>query len=239
MIVLALETATPQVGVAIADDDGIMASLHSARGRRHAEALVPAVRVVCGEAAVEVGDIGAVAVDVGPGLFTGLRVGVATARAMAQALGVGLIGMSSLDLLAFAVGHSHKLIAAVVDARRNEVFWAPYRHSQVGVQRLSGYQVCGPDDLASDLGARGEQSLAVGDGAMRYQERLLRETQVEVGNAGTAFPTASTLAELAHPKALLGEYVAPAELVPLYLRKPDVAINWEQRRHPATTSGRR
>ena len=103
MIILGIETAAQQVGCAVGGVEGVFASFHSARGRRHAETLAPAIQFVCDAAGVSFDEISVIAVDVGPGLFTGLRVGIATAKAMAFALRVPMIGLSSLDLLAHQV----------------------------------------------------------------------------------------------------------------------------------------
>jgi tRNA threonylcarbamoyladenosine biosynthesis protein TsaB len=227
VIILGIETATMQVGCAVGGVEGIFASFHASRGRRHAETLTPAIEFVCRQAEVELAEISAVAVDVGPGLFTGLRVGVATAKAMAFALRVPMIGLSSLDLLAFPVRHTRRLIVAVVDARRTEVFWACYRQVPGGVQRVTEPVVSSPQDLASDLMARGEECLAVGDGAVRYRAVLDEVSHVEVGGPGTAFPSAAALVELAHPRAIREEFVQPWEIQPLYLRKADAEVNFE------------
>jgi tRNA threonylcarbamoyladenosine biosynthesis protein TsaB len=137
MIVLGIETATSQVGCALGGHEGVLAGFHAARGRRHAEILTPAIAFVCEQAEIGLSEIGVIAVDVGPGLFTGLRVGVATAKALAQALHVPMLGLSSLDLLAFPVRSSRRLIAAVIDGRRGEVFCAFYRQVPGGLQRLT------------------------------------------------------------------------------------------------------
>ncbi|HSS08967.1 MAG TPA: tRNA (adenosine(37)-N6)-threonylcarbamoyltransferase complex dimerization subunit type 1 TsaB, partial [Acidimicrobiales bacterium] len=167
--------------------------------------------------------------DIGPGLFTGLRVGVATAKALATALRIPLIGLTSLDLLAYPERQSGRLIAAMVDARRGEVFWALYRHVPGGVQRLTDYAVTPPADVASELMARGAETLAVGDGARRYAKVLDEVSHIEVGGVGSMYPSASVLVELAQPLGLREEFVHPSELAPLYLRKADTRINWEQR----------
>src|SRR2546430_16259750 len=100
VLVLGIETSTAQVGVAIGGHEGVLASAHSSRGKRHAENLTPTIDFVRRPARIELSDISVVAVDLGPGLFTGLRVGVASAKALAHALRVPMIGVSSLDLLA-------------------------------------------------------------------------------------------------------------------------------------------
>jgi len=226
VLILGIETATLQVGCAIGGHEGVLASFHSARGRRHVETLMPAAQFLCKQAQVELSEISVVAVDIGPGLFSGLRVGVAAAKALAQALRVPTIGVSSLDLLAFPVRHSGRLIVPAIDARRGELFYAFYRQVPGGAQRLSGYQVGTPDDLASELLARGEDCLVVGDGALRYPGILTEVSGCEAGDATSAYPSAASLVELAHPKALREEFVPPWELQPLYLRKSDAEINW-------------
>jgi len=228
MLILGIETATVQVGCAIGGHEGVLASFHVAHKRRHVETLVPAIQFMCAQADVALGDIAVVAVDVGPGLFSGLRVGVATAKALAHALKIPTIGICSLDLLAFPVRQTNRLIVPVIDARRGELFYALYRHVPGGVQRLTGHQLGSPDDLVSELMAHNEDILLVGDGAMRYRHQFAGLSGCDLGDATSAHPSAASLVELAHPRALREEFVAPSELQPLYLRKSDAEINWAE-----------
>lgn len=229
MLILGIESATAQVGCAIGGHEGVLASAHSARTKRHAESLVPTIRFVCQQAEVTLAEIGAVAVDTGPGLFTGLRVGVATAKAIAQALRVPVIGISSLDLLAFPFRFSDREVVAVIDARRGEVFSARYRQVPGGIQRIGEPQVWGPYDLVADLLATPEDLLLVGDGALRHAATLAELTRAELVAPGVIHPSARDLVLLAHARALREEWVQPRELSPVYLRKPDAQINWTTR----------
>jgi tRNA threonylcarbamoyladenosine biosynthesis protein TsaB len=229
MLILGIDTATPQVGCAIGGHEGVLASFQAAKGKRHAETLVPAIEFLCQKARIELSEIGAIAVDVGPGLFTGLRVGVATAKAMASALRVPMVGVSSLDLLAFEVRWTPRRIVSIVDARRGEVFFAFYRQVPGGVQRLSPPRCGTPEELCSEIQATGEECLAVGDGALRYGEALEDLIRVEVGDAGLAYPSPAALVQLAHARALREEFVNSWDLQPVYLRKADAEANWEKR----------
>lgn len=229
MLILGLESATAQVGCAIGGHEGVLASSHSARGKRHAENLTPAIEFVCRQARVALSEISCVAVDNGPGLFTGLRVGVASGKAIAQALRVPMITVSSLDLLAFPLRYTDRRIATVIDARRGEVFWAFYRQSPGGVQRLSEPTVGSPDDLAAELLAQPGETLLAGDGAIRYAERFSDRSDVEVAGGDHAYPSARSLVELAHARALREDWVRPQEVELLYLRRPDAEINWSVR----------
>jgi tRNA threonylcarbamoyladenosine biosynthesis protein TsaB len=229
VLILGIESSTVQIGCAIGGHEGVLSSAHSAKGKRHAENLTPAIEFICRQAQVDLSEIGLVAVDVGPGLFTGLRVGLATAKAVAFALRVPMIGVSSLDLLAFPVRFSPRLIVAAIDARRGEIFYAFYRQVPGGVQRISEHAVGSPDDLASELLATGEEALLVGDGAHRYREDFDGLARVEIVDAGNSHPSAASLVQLAHAQALREDYQQIDEIVPLYLRRPDAEINWSTR----------
>lgn len=229
MLILGIESSTAQVGCAIGGHEGVLASAHSAKLKRHAENLTPAIEFICEQAQVDLDEIGLVAVDVGPGLFTGLRVGVATAKAIAFALRVPMIGVSSLDLLAFPMRFSPRLIVAAIDARRGEVYYSFYRQVPGGVQRISEHQVGSPDDLASELLATGEDALLVGDGAHRYSEAFEGLARVELVDPGNSHPSAASLVQLAHAQALREDYQQIDQIAPIYLRRPDAEINWTTR----------
>lgn len=232
MLILGITTATQQVGCAVGGHEGVLASAHSSRGKRHAETLVPSIDFVRRQARIELNDIAVVAVDIGPGLFTGLRVGIAAAKAMAHALRVPMIGISSLDLLAWPVRHTTREIVAVIDARRDEVFYARYRVTPGGVQRISGPAVTAPRELRADLQASDAEYLLVGDGALRYAREWEDMVRVELAEQYLAHPNAASLVQLAHARAIREDFVQPWELEPLYLRPPDAEINWVTRNGP-------
>jgi tRNA threonylcarbamoyladenosine biosynthesis protein TsaB len=227
MIILGIETAAQQVGCALGGQEGVLGSFQAARGRHHAEILTPAIEFTCKQAKVDYQEISVVAVDVGPGLFTGLRVGVATAKAIAFALRVPMIGLSSLDLLAYPMRWTDRLIVPIIDARRDEIFWSTYRRVSGGVQRLTEFRVGKPEDLVNELGAKKEDVLFVGDGAIRYADQFKEIDNLEFGTVGNAYPSAASLVELAQPRALREEFVQPHELEILYLRKSDAEVNWD------------
>lgn len=228
MLVLGIETSTPQASVAIGSEQGVVASALVSRGASHAEFLHPAIRFCLDSSGVGFRNIGGVAVSLGPGLHTGMRVGVATAKAVAQALSVPIVGLSSLDLLAFEVRYSPKIICAALDARRNEVFYALYRSSPGGIQRMSDYEVERPETLAAGLDSRPEEVLVVGDGALVYRDILEDLAAVEFGTMSDAFPEARSLVELALPRMFREEFDPLDEVRPLYLRRSAQPIRWER-----------
>lgn len=227
MIVLGIETATTQVGVGLVGNDGPLAHFEVVRGRRHAEILAPAIEFVCRHAEVEMDELGCIAVDIGPGLFTGMRVGIASAKALAFGLRIPIIGLTSLDVLAFAARHSGRLVVPVVDARKAEVFYAMYRQVPGGVQQVLAPTVGSVDELVADLLARNEDALLLGDGAHRYREQIGDAIHCEID--GPIHPPVSTLTQLAQSRALREEWLRPDEINALYLRAPDAQINWATR----------
>jgi tRNA threonylcarbamoyl adenosine modification protein YeaZ len=198
VLVLALDTATPTLvaGVArwSAEDTEVLAERAVPSGTKHAELLTPAIRAALDDAGVTLADVDAVVTGLGPGPFTGLRVGIVTAAALADARGLPVIGVCSLD----AVGSGARTV--VTDARRKEVYWAAY---DAAGARVEGPAVVRPEEL-------GRPGPFAGDPA--FAERLGAEvTCAEVTTVG--------LLRAAGPQ--LADPSSAAPLVPLYLRRPD------------------
>lgn len=234
MIVLGIDTSTTQTSVALGTERGTLASLGFA-GPARRDAVVPALDHLLSWSGLELSQVGGIAVGLGPGLFTGLRVGVVTAKTLAQVLTAPIVGIPSLDALAFRVRHTGRLIGAVIDARRGEVFYAFYRPVPGGVFREGNQQVGSPEHLAADLEALGEDVLLVGNGAILYGHGLeTAGSGVELASPAEAYPPAPALVELAIPRFLREEQDRLTELVPLYLRRSDAEIAWDQRRRGAS-----
>jgi tRNA threonylcarbamoyladenosine biosynthesis protein TsaB len=234
MPVLGIDTATRRVGVVLASSDGILGRIElggpiDGRAPRHAEALAPAIATLCEQTGVAFEHLSAVAVGVGPGMFTGLRVGVTTAKVLAQALRVPAIPIPSLDLLAFPLRYAHALVVPTIDARRHEVYYAMYRPVPGGVQRISGYEIGSPEDLAGELAARGEETLLCGDGVLRFASIFAGLDRVEFAGVAHAAPSLSALAELAVGRYQREEFCPPSDVVPMYLRKSDAEISFDVR----------
>ncbi|WP_059012931.1 tRNA (adenosine(37)-N6)-threonylcarbamoyltransferase complex dimerization subunit type 1 TsaB [Streptomyces specialis] len=209
MLLLALDTATPSVTVALHDGAGVLASSDEVDARRHGELLLPAVDRVLAEASRSAGDVTALVVGTGPGPYTGLRVGLATAVALGAALSVPVHGLCSLDSLAWASGLDEPFVVAT-DARRKEVYWARYADAAT---RVEGPAVDRPDDIA----ARVAGLPAVGAGARLYPEAFPLPH-----GPGPEHASAAALAALAAARLAAGETLP--EPRPEYLRRPDARV---------------
>jgi tRNA threonylcarbamoyladenosine biosynthesis protein TsaB len=228
VLVLGIETSSPQASVAIGSEQGIVASALISRGGAYNEFLLPAIRFCLDQSGLGFRNIGGVAVSLGPGLYTGMRVGVATAKALAQSLSVPIVGMASLDLLAFEVRYTPKTICATLDARRNEIFHAFYRSSPGGIQRMSEYRISRPEHLAVGLESRPEEVLLIGSGALIYRKEFEDIAVVELATMSQSFPDARALVELSLPRMYREEYDSLYDLKPLYLRQSAQRIKWDR-----------
>jgi tRNA threonylcarbamoyl adenosine modification protein YeaZ len=231
VLVLAFDTATPAVTAALHDGDRVLAEATTIDARRHGELLAPAIEMVLRESGAALRDVTAIVAGSGPGPYTGLRVGLMTAKAFATAIGVPAYGVCTLDALAFASGRSDPFLVAT-DARRKEVFWARYGDART---RLDGPRVDRPHDLPRELPV-------IGAGAAMY---------AEVIGAGRVHPpdhpSAGALAALAAeqlsrltpdeaariarmPHGRIDSVERAAELLvlgppaPIYLRRPDAQV---------------
>jgi tRNA threonylcarbamoyladenosine biosynthesis protein TsaB len=233
---VAIETATETVGVAVRTAEGVEAEFALTGRRRHVETLTPALEHLLDQVGLVPGDLGVVAVDVGPGLFTGLRVGVAAAKGLAQALGIGVVCATSLDILTAAAGEAGHggLVLACVDARRGEVFAAARELDQDGntVAEPLAPALWAPGDLAAALeGLAGAAVHAVGDGAQRYREVLTQTAGVHIVTPALSFPPPPTLLRVALARLEQGETpVGAASVVPLYMREADAKSNFVRAR---------
>jgi tRNA threonylcarbamoyl adenosine modification protein YeaZ len=203
VLLLALDTSTPAVTVALHDGERVLADATTVDPRRHTELLMPLVTHVLAEAGATRGDLTELAVGVGPGPFTGLRVGLAAARTMGAVLDLPVRGVCSLDILAYGVLATDppgEPFVVATDARRREVYWAAYDADGV---RTGGPDVGPAGDLATTA------TPAAGAGARLYPDAFARALDPE-------YPSAVHLAAAVAAKAV--EILPPD---PLYLRRPD------------------
>jgi tRNA threonylcarbamoyladenosine biosynthesis protein TsaB len=233
VIVLGIDTSTNVTSVALGGEHEVLGEVRFAGARKHDD-VVPAIERLLDWTGHALENVGGIAVGLGPGLYTGLRVGVGAAKALAQVLKVPIVGLSSLDVLAFGVHHTPRTVVAVMDARRKEVFYAAYRPVPGGVVREGEPSVGSPAALAAELEALREEVLLVGDGAILYRSELSVFGRVEVAPAPFAHPWASALVTLAAPRFIREETDRLAEVVPMYLRKTDAEIAWDKRARGAS-----
>jgi tRNA threonylcarbamoyl adenosine modification protein YeaZ len=204
---LALDTATPAVTVALHDGTDVVAASSQVDARRHGELLLPAVDRVLAEAGARLDAVTAIVVGTGPGPYTGLRVGLRTADTVGLALGVPVHGLCTLDALAYAADVEGPFVAAT-DARRKEVYWARYEDART---RVTDPAVDRPAEIAEVVAGLP----AVGAGALLYPDTFPDARAPE-------HVSAAALAALAAERLAKGEELEAPR--PLYLRRPDAQV---------------
>jgi tRNA threonylcarbamoyladenosine biosynthesis protein TsaB len=225
MNMLAIETATPACAVGVRTSSGEEVTRVVNDGRRHTEALALAMGVLLGEVGLAPRDVMRVVVDRGPGLFTGLRVGIATAIAFSQGLGAELVGVTSLEVLAHGAFDAgvRGTVVGCVDGRRGEIFAQTFELDDV-VRSVSAAHVALPSDVADEWARRGAPVTFTGDGVDRYEGLL----GAVANGSSFAQPVPSVHAALS--LGALGP--ATDEVVPLYLREADAVANFSTRQRP-------
>ena len=260
--ILGIETASALVGCAVSEGEKVKAAMIVHSERSHGEMLAPMIQAVLAEAEMSIDDIGLVAVDCGPGRYTGLRVGIATAAALAYARSLPVVAVGSTELLAFGARKFCGNIVPVVDARRGEAFFAVYKSNggksnggKGSVDKGTGEQGTGgkssvdksnggkssgdkgtgeslteispvsiatPSHLKQELLQLEGPSLILGDLALdSFDFATDSSTRISAHYCENR-PSPSSLVMLAAQKAAEGQVLEPAELRPLYLRRPDI-----------------
>jgi tRNA threonylcarbamoyladenosine biosynthesis protein TsaB len=235
MRVLALDTTTSGGSIALVEDGRVLVERAGDGATTHAQRLPRELLEVLEAAGVTVGEVDVFAVAVGPGSFTGIRIGMAAMQGLSFVTGRPIVPVSVLD----ALGHVASLasrpgacVGAWIDAHRGDVFGELYRVEQApeyGIGRLTVLdpaRVCRPDVIAAEWMSRGERpTTIVGDGAIVYAGVLDGAVRVLAPP-----PLAGTIARVALARARSGEHLAPSAIQPLYVRRPDVEVAREQGR---------
>ncbi len=227
-MILAFDTATDQLTAALGTSERIEARYHEPAPRAHLGRLLPVIDSLFTEAGRDRRDIDAIAVGIGPGSFTGLRIGVSTAQGLAQSLDKPLLGISTLDIVARQVADgrdgasSGSRIFPISDAKRREVYTAEFDGNG---KRLADYRALYPTDLARELEKLGANAVLAGDGLERYPNELAIADEAEYAPQTQWVPNASVLIKLAEERISTEEVGAYFRVLPIYIRLSDAEEN--------------
>lgn len=219
MLVLGVDSATQVAAAAIVDDKQLVAELFFNTRKNHSQRLLPMIAALLAETGVELADLDGLAVSLGPGSFTGLRIGLATVKGLAQAASKPLVGIPTLDALAWNAWGVPGLICPVIQARRLEVYTALFRWQEGELCRLTPYQAVDPDSLVSLLKSCTTPVYFLGDGVAPYWE-----VWQQLGSRAHFLPPPNNLSRAAPVAILGGERLRTgrpddlSRLKPLYLR---------------------
>ena len=235
MKILGIDTSTSCGSVGLIHDDRIISDYLLNLSVTHSERLLDAIDLVLRKAHHALGDLDGFAISLGPGSFTGVRIGVSTVKGLAYAVQKPVVGVSTLDVLASQVAPTPYLICPIIDARKGEVYSAFYRYEELNhLKRLSEYQAIRPEAL---FGMLRERTIFLGDGVKTYGEDLRNSLKSLALFSPVALhiPHGSAVARLGGKLLMRQEVLDLATFTPLYVRLSEAEIKWRDRQapHPA------
>ncbi|MEJ2727177.1 MAG: tRNA (adenosine(37)-N6)-threonylcarbamoyltransferase complex dimerization subunit type 1 TsaB [Deltaproteobacteria bacterium] len=225
MNLLAIDTATRSCSVAVTNKGSLSAELTIVRSQTHSKHLMELIHSVLEIAGFHVADLDGLAVTMGPGSFTGLRIGISTIKGLAYALARPVVGISTLEALAWQCGQTSYLICPLLDARKGEVYGATYGFNEGRLIQMTGPRAMVPEDVVEHIKS---PCVFIGNGARLYR----RDIVASIGGLAHFVPEgqnmirASSVAFLSMPRFEANDTDAVAGLVPHYIRKSDAELNF-------------
>lgn len=218
MKILAIESSALTASVAVCEDNLPIAAMTLQTGHTHSDTLLPMVEQLLAHAGWTVQNIDLFAVPVGPGSFTGIRIGVSLIKGLAFDSGKPCVGVSSLEGMAYNLSGFDGILCPVMDARRNQLYNALFRWNGDKLVRLTEDRLIPAVDLAAELQTYGERVILTGEGSGILQKASSAEIKFTIPSPLMATQNAVGVAQLALSEYRSGEFVGDGELLPVYLR---------------------
>jgi len=231
MKVLALDSTGMVAAVAVMEDLKLIAEIFVNHRKTHSQTLLPMVEDVLDRAELSIKDIDVFGVAIGPGSFTGIRIGIATVKALAQAVEKPVAGINTLDGLAYNVPYYTGRVCPIMDARRDQVYTALYRWERDSLRRESDYMGIHMEEYIQFLQQESGPVVFLGDGVPVYGDLIIEKmgSQALFAPSGCSMQRASSIASLALEKARQGLTVGFMELQPFYLRKSQAEREYDRK----------
>ena len=230
MKILGIDTSSSSLSVAVMDDNLLKGEFTLNHKLTHSEQMMPLLDSLLSHLELKMSDIDLIGVSVGPGSFTGIRIGVAAANAMAMALDIPVVGISSLEAMAYTAGETTYTIVSTFDAQRDRFYFNAYRFENSELKALEAEDVLEKEDLIKKLESY-DKVLLLGDAVFINEELPLN---VKKAKRAVRYVRASSVCELAHRDYLLGK---TGFAVPVYLRKSQAEIQFEERMSKEVNNG--
>lgn len=231
MKILAIDTSTLVAAVSVMEDERLLGEYIVNHKKTHSQRLMPMVKKLLEELELKPSDIDVFAVSTGPGSFTGLRIGVTTIKAMAYATSKPVVGVPTLDALAYNILIEDFIICPIMDARNNQVYTALYERKDGKLNRISDYLALPVDELADIIEEKNKKVIFLGDGVENHRDFFKNRLKdsCEFAPGSMRLQRASSIAQIAYMKAKEGKTEYSIELVPFYLRKSQAERMYEKK----------
>lgn len=230
MLILAIDSSTPVASVALANSTGIVAEYFLNTGYTHSEKLMPMIDNMMKEARVGIEQLEGIVVAKGPGSFTGLRIGMATAKTIAQVRHIPILGINTLEGLAYNCLPFSGIICPLLNARKQEVYTALFESDSKKLKQIGEYTALSPKDLAEKINSFAKPVMLVGDGVLEYQSFWQEELKGNYFFAPSSLllPRSTSIGLLGRVRILKGEADDFINLKPFYLRKSEAETRLAQ-----------
>ena len=230
MKILGIDTSTMAANVAVLEDDKLICEYTINTKKTHSQKLMPMIENMLKISDIEIKDIDAIGICVGPGSFTGLRIGMATAKAMAHVHNIPLVGINSLEILGSNIELSNKKICAILDAQRNQVYTCRYIFEGNKSKALEEISIKPIDDLLEELQATNEEWVIVGEAVYKYKEKIEAISNITIASPSNHITKASSLCDLAKDKLEQNIDIHNCyDINPMYIRKSQAEEQYEEK----------
>ena len=230
MKILGIDTSSMAASVAVIEDNKLICEYKIKTKKTHSQKLMPMIENMLGLSDLNVREIDAIAVCEGPGSFTGLRIGMATAKAIAHVNDIPVIGVNSLEALAANMNLCDKKICSILDAQRNQVYTGRYQYEGTKLVEIKEIGIQQIDELLEELAQSGEQWILVGEAVYKYEDKIREISNIEIPAASNNVTKAGSLCSVAKVKFDEGKDIFDCYTVnPLYIRKSQAEEQYEEK----------
>lgn len=226
---LGIETSSVVSSVAVMNENQLLGEITIQAGLTHSEQLVPHIQSLLEMARVQKTDLKGIVVASGPGSFTGLRIGMGTAKAMAYALRIPLYGVMTMDSLARNIPYTTDIICTVIDAQKKHVYAALYTYEDSQLKIIESPFIVEAVSLVERLRTQQNRVIFVGDGIKRIAPLIEDDESLIISNPIYRIPKASSLLLSAQSLIERGECANPMDMVPYYIRRSEAEVSWEEK----------
>ena len=230
MKILGIDTSTMAANVAVLEDDKLICEYTINTKKTHSQKLMPMIENILKLSDLDIKEIDAIAICVGPGSFTGLRIGMATAKAMAHVNNIPLIGVNSLEILGANMDLCNRNICSILDAQRNQVYMNKYILKDDKITELEEISIKPIDELLEEISSSNEDWVLVGEAVYKYKEKIEEISNITIPSPANNITKASTLCFVARDKMLSNDQVYNCyNINPMYIRKSQAEEQYEEK----------
>ena len=230
MKILGIDTSTMAANVAVLEDDKLICEYTINTKKTHSQKLMPMIENMLKLSDLDIKEIDAIAICVGPGSFTGLRIGMATAKAMAHVNNIPLIGVNSLEILGANMDLCNRNICSILDAQRNQVYMNKYILKDYKITELEEISIKAIDEFLEEISSSNEDWVLVGEAVYKYKEKIEEISNITIPSPANNITKASTLCFVARDKMLANDQVYNCyNINPMYIRKSQAEEQYEEK----------